>query len=721
MPHDADAPSAPLLRAGRNVWRTCGAGRAAVLVDTAAYFRAFVSACEKARRSILVTGWDTDSRVCLRPGDAAGGGLPATLGAFLDALVRRTPGLEVHLLTWDYSLVFARERELLPRVGFGWRTHRRVHFALDDDHPFAASHHQKVVVVDDAVAFAGGIDLCGSRWDTPEHRADDPRRTTPDGDPYEAFHDVQMVVDGEAARALGELVRERWRRARAEALAAPTGGAGSDPWPDGVAPDFTDTRVGISRTEPAYDDRPGVAEVRALNADAIRTARRWIYAENQYLTARDVRDALAARLREADGPEVVLVAPREASGWLEEATMTALRTDLVARLRAADRFGRLRVCCPTLPGEPARCLHVHAKVLIVDDRLLRVGSSNFSNRSGGLDTECDLAIEARDAREAEGVARVRWRLLGEHLGAAPEALAASAAELGSLLAVIDRHAGGPRTLTALDPDATEAPEDVVAHASLVDPDGPLDGPAVVAALVPPPQRGPLRAGLRRGVALVAGALALGSAWAFTPLRGLLDPASLARAVAPLRESPWAPLAVVAIFVGGGLVAFPVTALVLACAWVFGGWRGALYSLAGVLASAAVTYGLGRALGRGRVRRLAGSRVAWLIERLRRRGVLSVALVRTFPVAPFTVVNVLAGAARVPAGAFLLGTALGMAPGVVALNVFGTTLAAALRRPAPGTVAAALVAALAIVAAATLFRRWLRRGDASGRRPVDDAP
>ncbi len=701
------ARDAPVTRAGRNLWRRCRAQRAAVIVDTAAYFEAFARACERARRSILVTGWDLDSRVRLRP-EARPGGDPVELGPFLDALVRRRRGLEVHLLGWDFSLIYVFERELLPSLG--WRSHRRVHFALDDDHPLLASQHQKVVVIDDAVAFAGGIDLCGSRWDTPRHAPDDPRRVGVLGQRYGPFHDVQMVVDGEAARALGDLVRERWRRATGRRVAPPPP-TDVDPWPDSVAPDFEDVAVGVARTEPAYGGRPAVGEIRALNADAIAAARRWIYVENQYLTSRLVRDALAARLAEPDGPEVVLVAPRVASGWLEEATMSALRADIVRRLREADVHGRLLVCCPVLPGPSDGCLNVHAKVMIVDDRLLRVGSANLSNRSMGLDTECDLVIEARDAREREAVARVRWRLLGEHLGADPEALAASARELGALLAVIARHGRGARTLRPLAVDLDEAPADVLAHAPLVDPDGPLDGERVLDALVPPPQRARSQRALAVGVVVVLAALAIGSAWAFTPLRGLLDPAALSAAVAPLRASPWAPAGTVAMFVAGGLVGFPVTLLVLACAWVHGAWLGAAYSLAGVPASASVTYAVGRALGRGRVRRFAGARVGWLVERLRRRGTLSVALVRTFPVAPFSVVNVLSGAAHIPLGRFLAGTAIGMAPGIAAINLFGTSLAAATRRPDVAHALLALATGAALVAAGLLFRRWLRRREA----------
>lgn len=397
------AQGEPVTQVGRNLWRRCRSRRAAVIVDTAAYFEAFIAACEQAERSILIVGWDIDRRAELRPGAP---GAQTTLGAFLAAQVERRPSLQAHVLGWDYSLLFAMEREFMPSLGSGWRGTRGLHFALDDHHPFGASHHQKVVVVDDAVAFAGGIDLCSSRWDTPEHPPDDPRRVTPDGGAYGPFHDVQMVVDGEAAAALGELLRARWHRAGLGRIAPPPAPAG-DPWPRCVAPDFEHVAVRIARTEPAYDGRAAVAEVSALTEDLIGSARWSLYVENQYLTSRRARDALCARLRGPDPPEMLFVAPRVPSGWLERRTMGALRADLVRRLRACDAAGRLRVCCPTIAAQGERCLNVHSKVMVVDDRVLRVGSANLSNRSAGLDTECDLVIEAR-TRRAFRRARARW-------------------------------------------------------------------------------------------------------------------------------------------------------------------------------------------------------------------------------------------------------------------------------------------------------------------------
>src|SRR6202012_4319232 len=128
-------------------------------------------------------------------------------------------------------------------------------------------------------------------------------------------------------------------------------------------------------------------------------------------------DALAARLAEEDGPEIVGVLRLGSSGWLEAPTMSALRTILIRKLRDADVHGRFHAWYPDTPSGPG--CDVHSKLMIVDDEWLRVGSANFANRSMGLDTECDLVLEARgDASARRAIASVRNTLLSEHLGVA---------------------------------------------------------------------------------------------------------------------------------------------------------------------------------------------------------------------------------------------------------------------------------------------------------------
>ncbi|MDU7521470.1 MAG: phospholipase, partial [Roseomonas mucosa] len=210
---------AALLQPGRNLWRLAQAERATLLPDAAPYYDALRKALRNARHSIQIVGWDIDSRTPLAgPSGRVEDGLPETLGPFLSALAERNPDLRIRLLLWDYSVLYAMERELLPVLALRWNTPPNVELCLDDTVPFGASHHQKIVVVDGAIAFAGGLDLTIRRWDTAEHDPDNPLRVDPGGTPYPPFHDVQMLVDGPAAADLAELVRRRWARAACEEL-----------------------------------------------------------------------------------------------------------------------------------------------------------------------------------------------------------------------------------------------------------------------------------------------------------------------------------------------------------------------------------------------------------------------------------------------------------------------------------------------------------------------
>jgi phosphatidylserine/phosphatidylglycerophosphate/cardiolipin synthase-like enzyme len=243
-----------------------------------------------------------------------------------------------------------------------------------------------------------------------------------------------MAVDGAAAAALGDLARERWRRATGIRLRAmPTAG---DPWPEDLDPDLRDVQVGIARTEAAWHGRPDVREIEALYLRAIAGARSLIYIENQYFTSPVVGGALATRLAEASGPEIVVVCPAQSGGRGDRLTLDHARNYLISRLQAADRYGRFRCFAALAAGD--RSITIHAKIMVVDDRLLRVGSANLNNRSLGLDTECDLAIEAGpgDGGTRWAIRRQLQRLAAEHVGASPEQLEAVLARTGSLVSTL---------------------------------------------------------------------------------------------------------------------------------------------------------------------------------------------------------------------------------------------------------------------------------------------
>jgi phospholipase D1/2 len=459
-----------VLQPGQTCWRIEQADRVSLIVDAADYFRAARSAMLKAQHSILMIGWDFDTRIDLDPDDEAEAH-PRHLGAFLTWLADSRPDLRINILKWDLGTVKALWRgTTLFRVA-QWTLHERIAFKLDGAHPPGAAHHHKIVVIDDAVAFCGGIDMTGDRWDTSEHRDDDPRRRRPfTRRAYGPWHDATTAVSGAAAKALGEHARERWKHASGEVLAPPP--AGSDPWPDELAADMTDVAVAIARTIPAFGDQAEVREVEALYVAAIASARRSVYLESQYFASRAIAEAIARRLAEPDGPEFVIINPESAEGWLEEEVMGSARARLLAMLRRRDRFGRLRVYTPVTAGEQP--IYVHAKIMIVDDRLLRVGSSNLNNRSMGYDTECDLALEAEDddTHLSHAIRSFRARLLAEHLGTSAQHVAAIVSERRSLIAAIEVLSGPGRSLRTFDPPKINDAEKALADHEILDPERP---------------------------------------------------------------------------------------------------------------------------------------------------------------------------------------------------------------------------------------------------------
>lgn len=169
-----------ILSETRNCWKVVKARRVGLIIDGQDYFRALRESLSEARESIFLLGWDIHSKLRLAREEHEDE-LPAELGPLLDEIARRRPGLQIHILSWDFSMIYAMEREFFPTYKLRWTSHDRVRFCLDGEHPVGASQHQKLVVIDDQVAFCGGIDVGKWRWDTSEHRVDDDRRIDPDG------------------------------------------------------------------------------------------------------------------------------------------------------------------------------------------------------------------------------------------------------------------------------------------------------------------------------------------------------------------------------------------------------------------------------------------------------------------------------------------------------------------------------------------------------------
>jgi phosphatidylserine/phosphatidylglycerophosphate/cardiolipin synthase-like enzyme/uncharacterized membrane protein YdjX (TVP38/TMEM64 family) len=693
-----------LFEAGRNCWRIQPASRAAFLIDADTYFKAFVWAARTARRSILIIGWDFHSRTRLLCDEK--GECELELGPFLNDLARRQRHLHIHILVWDFPIIYGFDREWAPLYGLGWKPRRRVHFRYDNTQPVGASHHQKIVVIDDQVAFCGGIDLTCRRWDTCAHAPDDQRRMML-GTPYPPFHDMAMMVEGKAAKALGDLARDRWRRATADEIAPPA--QLSSPWPSAIEPQVRDVQIAIARTYPPLNDAPGVHEVEALYLDMVAAARRTIYIENQYFTADKVGDALAARLAEPDGPEIILVLRELSHGWLEELTMQTLRTRLIEKLRAADRHSRLRILYPYVQGlKEGTCIDVHAKMMIVDDDVVRIGSANLANRSMGLDTECDLAIAAEGRAEVQAAIRqLRFELIAEHMGAQSSDVQAAVERSGSIAGAIELLRRPDRTLKELTsmPQVSAA---VLNVASVADPERPVELTALMKIFnsdVAGTKVGPMWTKIAMGLCVVLGLMAL---WKFTPLSQMLEPERVMRWARSVGNLWWAPLVTMLAYTPASFTMFPRPLITLFAVVAFGPWRGFVFAMLGIELAAWISFLAGRRLQRSAVRRVAGAKLNEIIQVLRRRGLLATTALRLVPLAPFAVEGVVAGAVRVRLRDFLIGTALGIAPGTLTSTVFGHQIEAAIEHPSQVNYWL-IAAALALLACATLIvRRWLVR-------------
>lgn len=425
------------------VWRYARASRAHVVIDAAAYFTLMQEALLQARQRVLLIGWDFDTRMRIGSGRRWWHGIkretwPARLGAFLVWLTKRDPLLDIRVLKWSFGALKFVFRGSMWLDLLRWWLAPRITFKFDSAHPLGCSHHEKIVVLDDSFAVCGGIDMTADRWDTPEHIHEDPRRRRPFGTRlYGPWHDLAMMVEGEAAAALAELGRERWLQAGGSTL-LPCLRRAETPWPESLKAQFHDVEVGIARTRSAWRNLDEVREIERLFIAQIGRARHFIYAESQYFASRAVAEAIAAKVAEPNPPEVVLINPAHAEGWLEQAAMDGARERLCHAVAERDHAAKFRIFLPfTSGGAP---IYVHSKLLIVDDEIIRVGSANMNNRSMGLDTECDLFIDAArpgNGHAAAAITRLRIDLLAEHCGLSPEAVEAQLAAHGSMIELLD--------------------------------------------------------------------------------------------------------------------------------------------------------------------------------------------------------------------------------------------------------------------------------------------
>jgi phosphatidylserine/phosphatidylglycerophosphate/cardiolipin synthase-like enzyme len=457
-----------IIQPGRNAWAHVRADASGVLVDAASYYRAFYEAAGKACRYILISGWQFDSGVPLLRGEDAPPGQEVRFLKYLNGLCEEKAELHIHILAWDFHLVFAREREWMQRILFHWMTNSRFRFRFDDCPAPGGSHHQKFVVVDGQLAFLGGMDICEARWDDRCHLAVNPLRLSY-GKPVKPYHDVQAyLLGGDAPDTLRDLFVDRWSRAGGDPLLLSAPAAERlelERAREALA--LGATRLALSRTDPRADG-PTIREVEHLFIDAIEAAERLIW--GPVLQQPPDPDAPATHTPAAPS---TLRSSSTRRGVKEEVAVGLRQAKTLEQLRrvAAETGHALGLYYSLCDGanETFRATYIHSKLMIVDDRFLTIGSANFTNRSMGTDSELhaswEVFAEAESQRHlARAIRRVRVSLLAELAGlrngralVRPEGLVGRLEAIASRPgARLQRH--GPPTeeqlaaMTVVDPD-----------------------------------------------------------------------------------------------------------------------------------------------------------------------------------------------------------------------------------------------------------------------------
>lgn len=676
-----------LFRPGHNCWRTDRVRHGALLVDCANYYRALAGAIANARHSIFIIGWDIDSRIrLLRGEDEARFGLPSVAADLLAWKAEQNPDLDIYLLRWDSSFVFAQKREWLAKLTWQAKTPPNVHICLDDTDPATASHHQKIVVIDDEIAFTGGMDIATGRWDERDHKPHNPERTDPVG-PYGPYHDIQLMISGPMVRDFAELARDRWHHAaRTKARPIRKTETRLSPelppaWPQDCAPGFHDIGGAIARTLPPGFMKEGpVNEVEMMYLDLIETAEDFLYIENQFLSRENIADALNQRLREVPGLRVLIVSSFNPQGVFEREALWAARIrfrDIVCRDIDCNRVRIVYPVSRSEQGDADNTVRIHSKIMVVDDRYFTVASSNLNNRSMGLDTECDLTLEASSEEHRQQIREHRNDLISEHAGldaARVDRLVRDGAPLSAFV-----ETGRLRFLRDIKDEQFTKGSYREAARAFADPGHPLMRPVSFLK-----KRAPSHGASALSVlAVIVALLVMSVLWAVAP--GLAD-FNVSRLVAffsDIEGLRYSVPVVLGLFVAAAFIAFPLTLLILATAAAFGTIQGGVLAITGALLSAAAMFGVAR-LGREHLlqRMLGPRRVDRVAHKIRDYGLFGIVLVRMIPAAPYSIVNLAIGLSGARFGAYIVGTALGILPVTVAMSILGEALIVMLRDPTP---------------------------------------
>lgn len=666
------------------------------MFDGAHYFHNLSVLFQRARHRIFIIGWDLHTELLLRRDE----GQELSLTDCLQAVLKKNKALEVYILVWRFSPIYFTERELFQKLKLSRQFLRRLHFLYDGQHPLGASHHQKIVVIDNLIAFCGGIDLTSNRWDEPDHAATHRLRRNPNQEDYQPFHDLQLAADGDLAKQLACVAEARWHRASGKSLPSlSTDEIKASTWTLLALAEDSELKwdhileastCSVKLTMPAYKKWSEIRQIESSYHHLIAAAKSYIYIENQYFTSTRMTEQLAQRLTEDTPPSVIIVLPEMAEGFLEREAMLRLQDSCLEKLRQTDHKSRLRLLFPMHESlTEGMQIKVHSKLILVDDEFMQLGSANLNNRSMGLDTECDVSVRFETDEQKDSLRHFLANEIAHFCSdQEPNRIIEQISHRG-LLELIDQIVASKESKRLADLSESRRASPSLTSWSLFDEklldwQRPLNVERLIDRTVYQPSRRKTK--LFRSFSLRTD-LTLAGIVLFAVLMLYVD-LDLKAALAYVRTSfdlhsestLQNILMAIIIFSAGGFLMIPVNLMILTYASLFHGFEAITYILLGVAASATTGYGFGRLLSQSLLRSMIPERFFEIAKKIRSRHLLPIILVRTTPVAPFSLINLLAGSFHVNFVIYFVGTMLGILPGVISLVFFQNSLFDFIKNP-----------------------------------------
>lgn len=639
-------------------------------LSTKEYYLELYENFQKARHSIFILGWDVHSEVDLAP-HLKNPDYPTKLHQLLIRLAKENKDLNIYILPWEYILFYITEREILLAAKLDWLSPSNIHLRWDGYNPIASSQHQKIVVIDDSVAYCGGLDLTMSRWDDQELEVHNKLRLDSHQRSYPPFHDIQIRCEKQNAFSFAKLVRERWKLVTNKEI----------PFLESISfnKNIIDNRRGMTlhvknqvmlQTRPVNIDGKLKNEIEDCYRSLFEHAQKSIYIENQYLTSSLVIESIVNCLNKEDGPEIVIVLPKFSGDWLEQETMGRLQYFSLLKLKEVKNFQKLRIVFPDdkeLEGKDY--IVVHSKIILVDDRHLLVGSANLTNRSMRMDSEVAIYAEGNFEKLFPCFLGTIARFKKDEL---EKIYKDNQSYIECVDYILEKATDNQLRQFDIDKKQHKLDSKLMANEKIFDQKSPFPEELEINQYVKEYKKHwSLLKKISHNWGLLLTFVAVGSivlTW-YTIGREPYAQQFLSSLLGYIRNSSLVIIYICLIYAIAGFVFTPINILILLTVPFFEPMKAYLYVMLGTQCYCLTTYLEGWILQKYKNKKGQVRSSKKLKSRLKKNSLLSLILIRILPVAPSFIIGLGAGYYQVSLGKYLLGSAIGIAPGSIILIFF----------------------------------------------------